>query len=131
LRLQDQTIFRNVRELLPFCILTVRRNQKLSQFRSQAREDLGEVQAKVSLMEERFKSLAKYFGEDPATFSANDFFSNVNAFVDQFDQSVSPSCHPAKFRMVAFRKAAARKHSKSNRPETFEKQPPGNIDEIV
>ena len=80
-----------MRELLPFCILTVRRNQKLSQFRSQAREDLGEVQAKVSLMEERFKSLAKYFGEDPATFSANDFFSNVNAFVDQFDQSVSPS----------------------------------------
>ena len=76
---------------MPFCILTVRRNQKLSQFRSQAREDLGEVQAKVSLMEERFKSLAKYFGEDPATFSANDFFSNVNAFVDQFDQSVSPS----------------------------------------
>ena len=39
-------------------------------------------------MEERFKSLAKYFGEDPNTFSANDFFGNVNAFVDQFEKSV-------------------------------------------
>ena len=33
--------------------------------------------------------------------------------------------------MGTFRKATARKHSKSIRQETFEKQPPGNIDEIV
>jgi hypothetical protein len=37
--------------------------QIMSEFHHQAKEDLAEVAAKMSLMDERFKSLAKYFGE--------------------------------------------------------------------
>jgi len=60
--------------------------QIMTEFHEKARAELDEVSAKMNLMDERFKSLAKYFGEDPSQFNTSDFFTHVNTFVDQFEK---------------------------------------------
>ncbi len=63
--------------------------QIMSEFHCTAQEELRELEGKMALMEERFATLARYFGEDPATFRACEFFGHVNAFVDQFDRCLA------------------------------------------
>ncbi|KAJ1491992.1 hypothetical protein T484DRAFT_3053050 [Baffinella frigidus] len=60
----------------------------MTEFHDTAKVELDEVAAKIALMDDRFKALAKYFGEDEASFQPRDFFGHVTAFVQQFEKAL-------------------------------------------
>jgi hypothetical protein len=63
--------------------------QIMTEFHEAARGELGELEGKMALLEERFAALARYFGEEPAALRGGDFFGHVAAFVDQFDRCLA------------------------------------------
>ena len=60
----------------------------MTNFHAGARAELNEVKAKMTLMDQRFESLAKYFGEDVKQFRPGPFFENVHAFCQQFETAL-------------------------------------------
>jgi survival motor neuron protein len=61
--------------------------ERMSQFLFVAKEDFKAIQKDIQQVEADFKSLADWFGEDPAKKTPEELFGTVNEFVTQYEKS--------------------------------------------